>query len=433
MARRIALSALLAVVLSCTPTALPRTEDSAPTAQASMRVNTADVITLREGGSAFSLVARKVANGEQVRAMGDGALLPDRTIFTVEPGPFTTALKIVDRRSAATLAARTIAGEWTLRMAGYGPGGTASPNGAFVLLSGSSFAYTDSSGAWTAKTTFALVDTALKGDPRVIELDGRYTADAVSNDGQSLYLFESPATQPFPSRLRVFDMSTRAFVDLKGDALPNPDDAFRTAPLAIGDSRIEVWAGKEPLVVRIDLGAHTVHASNLPAGQGGLGEQVLMWAAVLSRDGRTAYLVNAAIGVVDEIDPSSLAVRRTTCLASAAPTPSLLNVLIDALHPVALAKRGVGATGAILSANGSLIYTIGETGVWLIDTGTLSGRQLSKEGTYDSLALSPDGARLYALGFDDGVVRVIDTHSGVTLGAMPKIAWPSELIAVDAN
>jgi DNA-binding beta-propeller fold protein YncE len=145
------------------------------------------------------------------------------------------------------------------------------------------------------------------------------------------------------------------------------------------------------------------------------------------------YLVNAAIGVVDEIDASSLAMRRTTRLAATGSALDPLSVLIDALHPVALAKRGLGASGAILSPDGSSIYAIGEAGVWLIDTSSLAARQFTKDGTYSSLALSPDGARLYALGFDDGVIRVIDTRTGATLGSMPKIAWPSELIAVDAG
>src|SRR5260221_5084641 len=152
--------------------------------------------------------------------MVDGVILPDGRIFVVEPAPFTTMLRATNRRSGATLGSRTIAGEWALRPAGYGPGGTASPNGVFIALTGSSYAYTDASGAWTAKTSLAVVDTAFKGDPRTIELDGRYMPASISNDGRSLYLLESPVSPaPVPPRLRMFDLTTPTFADLGGDGL----------------------------------------------------------------------------------------------------------------------------------------------------------------------------------------------------------------------
>src|SRR5258706_8261372 len=148
-ARSLALAVVFAMVWSCAPTALRRSDDRPSPARPSLRPDTTDVLTLREGGSGFYLVARAVATGQELRRMGDGVILPDGTIFSVEPAPFTTVLRATSRRSGATLGSRTIAGEWALRPAGYGPGGTASPNGVFIALTGSSYAYTDASGAWT--------------------------------------------------------------------------------------------------------------------------------------------------------------------------------------------------------------------------------------------------------------------------------------------
>jgi hypothetical protein len=342
-------------------------------------------------------------------------------------------LRATNRRSGATVGSRTIAGEWALRPAGYGPGGTASPNGVFVVLTGSSYAYTDASGIWTAKTSLAVVDTAFKGDPRTIELEGRYMPESISNDGRSLYLLESPVSPaPVPPRLRVFDLGTRTFADLGGDPLPDAG-AFRAARIAIGDSKLEIWAGRQPTLVRIDLGARVAHVTPLPADQRDEGEQALMWSALLSGDRRTAYLVNAAIGVIDEVDTTSLAVLRTARLNPSTSELSPVQAVLDALHPVALAKRGVGVNGAVFSPEGASIYAIGESGIWSIDARSLKGRQLTKDGTYVSLGMSPDGVRIYALGFDDGIVRVIATRDGSLLGIMPKIAWPSEIVSVDAG
>jgi DNA-binding beta-propeller fold protein YncE len=192
-----------------------------------------------------------------------------------------------------------------------------------------------------------------------------------------------------------------------------------------------MFAGRPPIIARHDLTGRTTRVLKLAGEQGALGEQVLMWSLVGTPDGRTLYAVNPAIGVIDEIDVASLELRRTAALMASRPR-GFLDAVAMALHPVAYAKRGV-TNGAVLSPDGSTLYAIGETGVWSVETRSLKGRLLTKEGTYATIVLSPDGMRIYAIGFDDGVVRVVSARDGSSLGAMTRYAWPSNIVAVDVS
>lgn len=429
--RRVGLAVILALIASCAPTALPRSSGGAPSGTAAP-VRTNDVITLREGGRQSYLAVRKVATGELVRELPDGLFLGDgRTILALGAEGASTTLRTIDRRTGATIASRALAGTlWTLR-GGNGPTG-ASANATIAVLPGSSYAFADADGTWAARSTFAVVEASLASEPRVVELQGRFAPFDVSPDGRSLYLTQAaPVQLPTASQLRVYDLPSGAFADVAGDALPDPNASYRRAPVRVGSSSFALFAGSRVVVVRLDLDARTARTLRLPADQAVASEKVLLWSLVASLDGRTLYAINTAMGVIDEIDASTMQLRRTRTLARTTGTGFVAR-LLDAVHPVADAKRGV-SVGAVLSSDGTSVYAIGETGIWVIDAATLGSRVLAKDGMYLSLALSPDGARIYALGFDDGVVRVVSARDGTMLGSMPRLAYPSDIVAVDSG
>jgi DNA-binding beta-propeller fold protein YncE len=345
----------------------------------------------------------------------------------------STTFRTVDRRSGVTLRSRTIPDVWTLRDNGGGLRGTLSPNRSYAVIVGSSYSFTDANGAWTAKTTLAVMDTSLAAEPKVIELGGRYGVDAISDDGRSLYVVEStPAQLPTSSRMRIYDLVSRQFSTIAGDEFPDPGAAFRVQALPAGRFSFELYAGGTTVLVREDLDARAIRTLEVPTARGVRGEEDLMWSLLGTRDGRTLYVINPGLGMIDEIDVTSMTLRRTAPLNVARPDPGVLETIAAALHPVAYAKRGL-TTGAVLTADGSTVYAIGETGVWIIDTATLKARLLSKDGTYQTLALSPDGTRIYVLGFDDGVISALSSRDGALLGRVPRYAWPSDIVAVDAS
>ena len=432
MGRRLALVAALALLLTCGPTAVPRPDGNTPSATAGAIAST-DVITLREGGADSALALRKVASGELVRSVGDGTLLPDGTtlISVSAAGASSTLIKKIDRRTGVTVTSRTVDGNWQSPRTGPGLTGL-SADGSHVVLFGSSYNYTDASGAWTARTTFGIVDLA-SWHVDTVQLEGRYSFEAISNDGSSLYLGESlPVQLPTGTRLRVYDVGTQKLTDVGGDVVPDLNESYRTPVVNAGVFSFSLFAGKTPMIVRFDLAHRAARLMPLPAGQAVEGELMLMWSLVPTRDGRTLYAINPAAGVVDEIDTAALTVRRTARLDASKSEIDLVRVLAAALHPIADAKMGF-ATGAVLSSDESTLFALAETGLLAVDTVSLTSHRLTNDRPYESLRLSPDGRRIYVLGREDGVITALDARDGSVLGRMPRIAFPSEIVAVDAN
>ena len=427
MGRRAWFVLAFALLLTCGPTAVPRSDSSRPSATTGP-ILANDLITLREGGQAPALAVRKVENGQLVRSVPDGILLPDGTsvLTLATAGADSTLIAKIDRRTGATLSSRSIAGAW---QRGPFSSGT-SPDGSRIVLFGSSYNFTDASGAWTARTMFGVIAVATWHVDTVV-LNGRYAFEAVSNDGRALYVEESvPPQLPTSTRLRVYDVPSAQFSDVTGDALPSLD-AYRTPATGLGAFSFRVFAAKDPVLVRFDLGSRDARTLTIPMDRTAQGEQVVEWSLVATRDGRTLYAINPAVGTVTEIDPVALRVRRSASL-NASRSDDAIDALVAAMHPVAAAKMGFG-TGAVLSPDESTLYALAETGVWSIATGSLSSHMLTKDGAYESIKPSPDGNRLYVLGRENGVISALDARDGHVLGAMERIAFPSDIVAVDAG
>lgn len=442
MARKAALVLGLALALTCGPTAVPTSESGSPSASPAA-IATADVITLREGGQGSILAVRKVATSELVRQLPDGLLLPDGvTLVSVEGGIAKTLLRKIDRRTGATTASQEVAGAWQLPQSFPSFTG-ASVDGSHLVLFGSSYNFTDQSGTWTARTTFGVLDVATwRVDP--VELDGRYTFQAVSDDGRLVYVTEySPPQLPASARLRVYDTKAHVLGDVAGDATSSFDGVQTSY---VGGSAFQLISTTETLqpspgviqvrpatrIAKLDLASKTVQTLRLPIERALNGEEALAWSIVASRDGRTAYAVNPAAAVVYEIDVASLQIRRTASLGGTQSGRDALGAVLAFLHPIAEAKMGFGS-GAVLSPDGLTLYVLGVQGVWSVDLANLKARVLTHDGAYETMKVSPDGKRLYLLGREDGVVSAIDADNGKLLGSMKRFAFPSEIVAVDAG
>ena len=125
---------VLALVLTCAPTAVPRPDAGSPSTSPA-QITTTDLITLREGGQQPALVVRRVATAEAVRTMSDGLLLPDGiTIIALDRGGATTPVRKIDRRTGEVIASKVLDGTWQPNLgfpsySGASPDGTQVPAG----------------------------------------------------------------------------------------------------------------------------------------------------------------------------------------------------------------------------------------------------------------------------------------------------------------
>ena len=436
MSKRTALTLAIGLIASCAPAVRPSeqpTSSPAALSTASPRVDTKDVVTIRQNDArAAKLVARSVPTGAVVRELPDGVLLPDRrTIVSVGDSGGGTKLTVFDRLTGAELRASTLADRWTFR------GGVAGPvalsgNGKWLALVGSAYNYTDPTGKWTARSTFAVVDTAFSGSPRVIQMEGNYVVDSISDDGRSLYLIENkPNDRPTTSVLRVYDLASGTLMDLQGDPLPQMT-GFRADPVRIGSaaySLITVGHGA-PYLVRLNLDSRNARVVRIPTEKYPPGELDELWSLVATRDGRTLYVANPA-AVVNEIDAASLTVRRTAKL-SAAPDPTRFGALARWLMPIADAKMLLRA-GAILSPDERTLYLIGVDGIRRVETRTLGPLPFEASGTFSDMSFSSDGRFIYALNALGRWMHVIDAQSGAPLRQVDVGAFLQAFVAVDAQ
>jgi hypothetical protein len=431
----------LAFVLTCAPTAVPRS-DSSPSSASPEPIRTMDLITLREGGQQPALVTRKVMTADVVRSIPDGLLLPDGvTVLTIEPDAGSTVVKKIDRRSGQVTRSQRFEGAWQLYLGNTISG--SSGDGSHVVLFGSSYNFTDEGGKWTARTTLGVLDVAaLRLEP--VQLEGRYAFAALSRDGRFIFLDEStPAQLPTDSRLRVYDMAQHKVTELAAD-IRSLVDIYRRS--YVGNFAFQVMSTSETLhpspdivqvmpvtkLVRLDLSSPSIKVLRLPVERAINGEDVLAWTLTTSRDRKTMFVVNAAVGAAYEVDVDSLELRRSIQLNDVKSETGALELVVRYLHPIAQAKMGFG-TGAVLSPDGANLYVLGVQGIWSIDVAAFKAKMLTRDGGYETLAISPDGARLYVLGRESGVISAIDARSGKLLGSMSRIAFPSEIVAVDAG
>lgn len=253
---------------------------------------------------------------------------------------------------------------------------------------------------------------------RTVDLAGYFQFDTISNYGDRLFLIQYVNATDY--HVRVYSVSGGAldpnYVVDKNDGAA----AMNGLKLAGVASHDGAWLFS--VYARAHAGAF-IHALlldggfafclDLPGKGFDEGDQTsLDWSLSLSPDGNRLYATNPALGLVTEIDTETPAIVRTVRFGG----PS-----------------NVSSAGAVASADSKTLMIAGSTGVIWLDTATLAeGRHALDSWTVRSLALSPDGATLYAVN-DAGAVAEVSTASGtVSTTFDPNIAHPIALMRVEA-
>ena len=282
------------------------------------------------------------------------------------------------------------------------PGGL-SPNGAWLVLQ-----------RFDTASHLLVIDTTFTLSPREISLPGRFRFDAISNDGERLYLIQDVRAGEY--HVRVYHVSSSELdpnfiVDKNegGEAM----SGLRLSGVAStgGGWLFSVYA-------RPHQGAF-IHALNLDGPfalcldrPGGGGDTSLAWSLALSPDGKKLYASNPAMGIVVELDATNPSVGRT-------------------VHPMAPAVSS--PAGAVVSADNHTLALAGASGVMWLDTFTLTATAEALPGwTVRSLALSPDGKTLYAVN-DMGELAELSMATRAVISTFnPVVDHPIALMRVEA-
>jgi len=377
-------------------------------------------------------------HNRQVRTLPSGIPSPDWTrLYTMDPSEGW--LRALDPSSGATVAQTRVPQFFDWPQLNFCPENMSpvSPNGAWMALQSverDGQAWLPTGVAAVTRTHYLILDTSFKSQPRQVDLNGRWAFDALSNDGERLYLLQYEAQPPDAHyRVRLYDMAAGnlapgAIVDKReGGAamygsrltsIPSPDASWLYGLYLFGKNGpfIHLLNLSQPIAWRVDL-----------PDRGRQDESQLLWSLTMSPDGNRLYAVNGGLGIAAEVVPGNppRVERKTDFKVRHPQTSSFFGLVINAQ-----AKRVVHG-GAALSSDGTRLYAIGDDGVYVIDSARLSvSGHLLAGLALESLALSPDGSVLFATSFQERTVARVDLRTGITSKAKLD-AYQGEVLRVE--
>ncbi len=357
--------------------------------------------------AAAGQIALLGAGGQVTRTLPLGT--PSRnwdTLYVATPGATSTRVVALAPASGTVLRATTVAGRWTLPAIGLArvPDGLSDDGSTLVL---------QQLGGTHAASRFAVLNSTLRTPARVLSLHGWFEYDAVSPEGATLYLIEHLASNDLTRyRVRSYDVSAQ---QINEGIIVDKRELDEASMQGLPNTRVSdgTWAytlyrsAKGPFIHALNLEQGFAVCIDLPAGARSADRTARLWSLAYDERGSSLYAVNTALGMVvrvrvDEANPFDYKVTTGTF----APAPAAAGIATEA---------GVGSV--TLTSDGSLLLAGGAGGLSAIRTAdlTLAGHYLSS-WTFDGLAASPDGSRLYGLSRSKAAIVSIDPRSGATLG-----------------
>ena len=280
---------------------------------------------------------------------------------------------------------------------------------------------------------FLVVDTSLRSVPRRVDLQGYFHFDAVSNDGNRLYLIEYGSAGSY--RVRLYDLpagqlNPQVVVDKSNPTESMSGLKLSGIPSQNGGILYSIYArpADPPFIHALDLSGPFASCIDLPGTGYGSDYNALHWSLAMSGDGSHLYAANAAAGVVSDVvigGNASPSVSRSVHIDSGKSVASIFAQDVQA--------KELGANAAVISADGKTLVTAGTAGIVFIDIRGLRviARALTDQTVW-SLALSPDGKVLFVLNEHGTFTEVsMDTRRvGATFN--PSAGYPLELMRVVA-
>ncbi len=326
----------------------------------------------------------------------------------------STSLVDTDPQTGATLNTMPLGGAYRLPAATANgvPGGLA-PNGMWLVVES-----IDSS-----QSHMLIVNTTTSTVRRKIDLDGYFQFDAISNDGDRLYLIQHLNGREY--YVRLFDViggrldenivvdksdGNQAMVGTRLSGIATPDGLMLFS--------MYVREHESPFIHALSLDGAFAFCLDLPGSGYADSAAELRWSLAITGDGSRIYAANPATGVVAVISTGANSV------------PSVLRTarFERAISPNAKVS---GANAAVVSRDGKTLVVGGASGVTWIDTSSLQVRAHALTGWHvSSVGLSPNGHNLYAVGDDGRIAEISMADATVTSRFDPSAGQPMALMRV---
>ncbi len=273
----------------------------------------------------------------------------------------------------------------------------------------------------TSASTIALVDTQAGTLVKTIHLSGDFDLDAISLDGNALYLLERLHNGSGHYYVRLFNTQEHELYQT-----PIVDKSELNDPNMTGTAiaRQEASSGAEVYtlytdtyhhlafvhILPLDPGFPFARCINLPAGTSP--DLLRYYTLVLSADGSRLYAANAALGIVVEISlneqgTSNIYSDQVVATAHFSPPASTLT---------SEEQSRVLRNGAALTSDQSTLYFAGLDGIWSVKTKDLSAihpsfTHLLAGQTITGVSLSADNRTVFAVDPARGIT-MLDTATG---------------------
>jgi len=362
-----------------------------------------------EGGFSNAGESVKVldsGSGTVVRELPIGTPAPDWSrYYVVTQLTGSAQLKAIDPASGRTIAQTTIPSGYSLpNIAFQGPTAGISPNGQWLALTKSS----------PSVTNFLLGSSSLGDSFKTIRVNGDFVFDALSNDGNSLYLIQK-MKDPNHYQVRLYDVAAGALMlqpvvdkrepnepmnGIRGDSVADPaGNHVYTVYIRDAGPFIHALPLSQPFAFCVDLPPST-HANDM--------EMQFHWALAVSRDGGSLYATNGALGTVAVMTTGDAPAVVRTGTVALNHSDSVLAGLVTSAE-----AKGPFIGGATLSADSRTLFTFAETGVVAIDTATLKVRaRYLDPWRPDTMRMSSDGKWLYVAESSENKLWQIDPLTG---------------------
>jgi len=329
----------------------------------------------------------------------------------------STSLVDTDPQTGATISTMPLGGAYQLPPATASgvPGGLA-PNGMWLVVE--SF---DSS-----QSHMLIVNTTTLTVRRKIDLGGHFQFDAISNDGDRLYLIQHLNGREY--YVRMYDvvggrLDENIVVD-KSDG-NQAMAGTRLSGIATPDGHMlfsmYVREHESPFIHALSLDGPFAFCLDLPGAGYSDSAAEMQWSLAIARDGSRLFAANPATGMVAEISNGANgapAILRATRFDAAAPAPATRS------H----------ANAAVLSKDGSRLVVAGTSGIAWIDTSTMRLRSHTLSGWHvTTIGLSPDGQTLYAVNDQGRIAEVSMSSAAVLTEFDPREGQPMALMRVAAS
>ncbi len=148
-----------------------------------------------------------------------------------------------------------------------------------------------------------MVDTSFASPPLEVSLPGSFEFDAISNDGQRLYLIQHAAASQYFVRLadvRTGHLDATVIFDKSDGSATMSGVRLSSVPASDGHWLFSVYArrDKSAFIHALSLDNPLAFCIDLPGTGYASDPRELLWSVTMSPDGQRVYATNGATGIV---------------------------------------------------------------------------------------------------------------------------------------